>query len=76
MMARATSEEMICDMCGTGTRVESYTITTPEGVAVVDLCPGDAKPLLKLWRAGSTEPRKRVTGDRRRPSGHAVIPVD
>lgn len=74
-MARTVSEQMVCDICGTTTNVESYTITAPEGVAVVDLCAGDAKPLLKLWKAGSTEPRKRVTGQKR-PQGHAVIPVD
>lgn len=75
-MARTVNETLVCDICGTESRVASYSIVAPEGVAVLDLCPGDAKPLLKLWQAGSTEPRKRVTGDQRRSSGHAVVPVD
>jgi hypothetical protein len=74
-MAKTVSEQLVCDVCGTTTNVAAYTIVTPEGAAVVDLCAGDAKPLLKLWHVGSTEPRKRVTG-KTRPPGHAVIPVD
>lgn len=75
-MARAVSEKLSCDVCGTVSRVESFTIVTKDGAAVIDLCPGDAKPLLSLYRQGSTEPRKKLTGDRSRSSGHAVIPVD
>lgn len=73
-MAKTISEDMVCDLCGTKSRVESYTIVTPQGAAVIDLCPGDAKPLLKLWQAGNTEPRQKV--DKRNRAGHAVIPVD
>ena len=75
-MVREITETLKCNVCGTKTRVESFTIVTKDGAAVIDLCPGDSKPLLNLWRQGSTEPRKRLTGDRSRSSGHAVIPVD
>lgn len=75
-MARTVSEALICDLCGTQTKVSAWTITGPKGVSVIDLCAGDAKPLAKMWDAGSTEPRKRLTGDRRRGAGHAVVPVD
>jgi len=75
-VARTVSESLLCDVCGTATNVTPYTIVSPDGAAVVDLCIGDAKPLVKLWRAGSTEPRKRLTGNRSRAQGHAVIPVD
>lgn len=75
-MARTVSEKLVCDVCGTSSRVSSFTIVSEDGAAVVDLCVGDAKPLVALWQAGSTEPRKRVTGDRRRSQGHAIIPVD
>lgn len=75
-MARTVSENLLCDMCGTSERVQSYTILAPQGAAVLDLCDGDAKPLLRFWQTGSTEPRKRITGDRRRLSGHSVTPVD
>lgn len=73
-MARTVSEELVCDECGTTARVEAFTIVTRDGAAVVDLCPGDAKPLVRLYALGSTEPRRRK--DRRAASGHAVMPVD
>lgn len=75
-MARTYSEELACDICGTKSRVESFTIVSKEGAVVIDLCVGDAKPLDALYKQGSKEPRKKVTGDRSRNSGHAVIPVD
>lgn len=75
-MAKTVSENLVCDVCGTSSRVKAFTIVSEEGAAVVDLCVGDAKPLVALWQAGSTEPRKRITGDRSRAQGHAIIPVD
>lgn len=74
-MARSVSEELVCDICGSNVNVESFTLVTPEGARVLDLCQGDAKGLRKYWNAGSAEPRKKVTGTKR-PQGHAVIPVD
>jgi hypothetical protein len=73
-MAKTITEDLICDICGTKSRVTAYTIVAPEGAAVIDLCTGDAKPLVKLWQAGNTGPRQRV--DKRTQTGHAVIPVD
>lgn len=75
-MARTYAEEMSCDICGTKERVESFTIVSKDGAVVIDLCIGDAKPLLNIYKQGSTEPRKRVSGDKSRSTGHAVIPVD
>lgn len=75
-MVRQLSAKLTCDVCGTTKNVRSYTIVAPEGAAVLDLCTGDSKPLMDLWHQGSTEPRKKETGDRRPGSGHAVIPVD
>lgn len=75
-MARTYAEEMTCDICGTKSRVDSFTIVSKDGARVIDLCVGDAKPLAELYRQGSAEPRKRLTGDKSRATGHAVIPVD
>lgn len=76
-MARTYNEELTCDICGSKSRVKSFTIVSEEGAAVIDLCAGDAKPLLKFWQAGSTEPRKKLTGGgHSRASGHSVTPVD
>lgn len=74
-MARNVSEDLICDVCGTGSRVTSYTIVDPDGATIVDLCAGDAKPLAALKAAGSKEPRRKAASTRR-ASGHAVVPVD
>jgi hypothetical protein len=64
-----------CAVCGTTTRVSSYTIVTPEGARVIDLCQGDAKPLLTIYSLGSGEPRRKRDGGNDKPV-HAVIPVD
>lgn len=73
-MARKYAEEMSCDICGTTSRVDSFTIVSTDGASVIDLCRGDSKDLRKLWDAGSTEPRRRETA--KRSGGHSVTPVD
>lgn len=75
-MAVKETQELVCDVCGSTRNVKSFTIVADDGAAIVDLCPGDARPLLKLWRAGSTEPRKKRTGTRRPTYGHRIEPVD
>lgn len=72
-VAGGSSDDVLtCDICGTTVNVAAYTIVTPDGAHIIDLCPGDAKPLLKLYDKGSDKPRRKRNG----PQGHAVIPVD
>lgn len=78
-MARTTTEEMICDVCGTNRDVESFTVVRAEGARVIDLCTGDAKatPVMVAWLEGSGEPRRKMGRDGKpRATSHAVIPVD
>lgn len=75
-MARTYAEELTCDICGSKSRVEAFTIVSKDGAVVIDLCAGDAKPLMTLYKEGSLEPRRRKTGDGTRSPGHAVVPVD
>ncbi|MGH7240515.1 MAG: hypothetical protein ACREHG_10710 [Candidatus Saccharimonadales bacterium] len=75
-MARTTRHDTVCDVCGTAARVDTWTLVNPDAAAVViDLCPGDAKPLARLFGAGAREPRKKKATRRERAT-HRVVPVD
>ncbi|MBT2541961.1 hypothetical protein J7E99_14915 [Streptomyces sp. ISL-44] len=64
-----------CDECGTSEDVEEFTITYGDETKDVDACPKHAKPLHKLFEAGTaraTSPAPRKAGR----SAHAVVPVE
>lgn len=73
-MARTTTEEATCDVCGAPATLEPYTVTHKGRTAIIDLCPLHGDTLEPVFAAGQSEPRRHP----RKPdaSGHAVIPIE
>lgn len=77
-MAKLIREEDVCDI-NDGTEhagtVETYTLTTPTKVKILDMCEGHAEPIEYLSGFGDVRPRE-TTRRRAAPETHSVIPVD
>lgn len=80
-MATHTEQIVICDVddCErSGPEIQSYTITTPSKVRVLDLCAEHSAPLERLTEYGDNRPRKAPTRATRERAaiGHAVVAAD
>lgn len=74
-MATRVNELMECDRDG-NPATKTFTISSGGSVSLVDLCDPCAAPVEELMSVGTSGPRRRIDGDRKRPGGHAVVPVD
>jgi hypothetical protein len=74
-MATRVNELMECDRDGKPA-TKTFTVSANGHVAVVDLCDACAVPVEELMALGTSGPRRRGDGQRKRPGGHAVVAVD
>ena len=74
-MATRVNELMECDRDGSPA-TKTFTISAAGHVVLVDLCDKCAEPVEELMTQGTSDPRRRMAGERKRPGGHAVVAVD